>query len=171
MLFSVTVFSSLAVAMNGVTLQNAANPGVKMPLCGLGTGGYGNGVYQKLGTYCTLKLVLFILSFLPPIQSEESRQSFAQRIFTVHKYKGNVRLNKNTNLHALNFIHDITPHHFSLNHYVHFKIISSIWPFIRGISRVLDGHAPGCQWEHSTPWRGLLRRSEERHPHLASNRR
>ena len=55
MLFSVTVFSSLAVAMNGVTLQNAANPGVKMPLCGLGTGGYGNGVYQKLGTYCRLK--------------------------------------------------------------------------------------------------------------------
>eukprot|EP00729_Bicosta_minor_P002069 gene2069-18842_t len=51
MLFSVTVFSSLAVAMNGITLQNAANPGVKMPLCGLGTGGYGNGVYQKLGVY------------------------------------------------------------------------------------------------------------------------
>lgn len=58
MLFSVAVFSSLAVAMNGVTLQNAANPGVKMPLCGLGTGGYGNGVHQKLGTYCTLKLEL-----------------------------------------------------------------------------------------------------------------
>ena len=49
MLFSLAAISTIALAMNGILLKNSANPGMKMPLCGLGTGGYGNNVYQKLG--------------------------------------------------------------------------------------------------------------------------
>jgi len=38
-------------AMEGIPLKNAASAGVTMPLAGLGTGGYGNGVVQPLGVY------------------------------------------------------------------------------------------------------------------------
>lgn len=44
--------ATLAVAdSQGVPLKNAATPGLTMPLCGLGTGGYGNTQEQPLGVY------------------------------------------------------------------------------------------------------------------------
>ena len=46
MFASLSLFVVVAVARgsinDGVALKNAANPGVVMPLAGLGTGGYGN---------------------------------------------------------------------------------------------------------------------------------
>lgn len=49
-MLSILLLAALA-AIDGVPLKNAANSNVNMPLCGLGTGGYGNGVYQELGQF------------------------------------------------------------------------------------------------------------------------
>ena len=40
-----------AAAIEGVPLHNAASPGVRMPECGLGTGGYGNHKQVAQGVY------------------------------------------------------------------------------------------------------------------------
>merc|ERR1711879_370487 len=51
-MIQILVSGCLAIAAaDGSVLYNAAQPGTIMPLVGLGTGGYGNGKYQKLGAY------------------------------------------------------------------------------------------------------------------------
>lgn len=47
----VAAVSVTVSGIEGIPLKNTADAGVNMPLCGLGTGGYGNGKYQNLGEY------------------------------------------------------------------------------------------------------------------------
>ena len=49
---TLATIGTLAVAHSQeIPLKNAAIPGLTMPICGLGTGGYGNMKEQPLGVY------------------------------------------------------------------------------------------------------------------------